>query len=89
MAAIVSDLGNRDDANDYLKNMAKDLEKNPPKDKNEGHQKLLDDLSVLLYDAWHYEFNDFKNNKYATPKVVLRKKLLDLAENVEQGKYDN
>ena len=43
----------------------------------------------MTNDAYHYEFNDFKNNKYATPKVVLRPKLLDIAENVINGKYDN
>lgn len=89
MAATIQDLGDRDDANDYLKNLSKEIKENPPTDKNEGHLKLLNDLSMLIYDAYHYEFHDFKNNKYATPKVILREKMLQIAENIIEGKYDN
>ena len=54
----------------------------------EGSKLLLMDLEILINDAEAGEFGDFTNEKYATPKVTLRKMLLELADNVEQGKYD-
>lgn len=53
-----------------------------------GQQILIEDLKNLLAEAEAGEFGDFTNNKYATPKMVLRAKLLELAENVMHGKYD-
>jgi hypothetical protein len=89
MSATYSEMGSQPDANEYLKKIADDLAKNPPEDKNGGHNALMQDLSELSYEAYTYEFNDYKNQKYATPKVELRNKLLALAQNVEDGKYDN
>ena len=69
--------------------MAEDITKNPPKDKNKGHEKLMQDLTELLYEAYNYEFHDFKNKKYATPKVELGNCLSRLRQNVIEGEYDN
>lgn len=84
-------MGNNPDANEFLKRVADELEKNPPRkgDEDNGHTKLMDDLARLTEEAYHYEFHDFKNTKYAAPKVELRAKLLAIAQNVIEGKYDN
>lgn len=60
-------------------------------DKNEpnGHDKLMQDIADLGYEAQNYEFHDFKNKKYPTPKVELRSRLLAMADAVVEGKYDN
>lgn len=55
----------------------------------DGHRALIDDLSSLLLEAQNFEFHDFKNVKYATPKVELERKLRLMAESVKEGKYDN
>jgi len=54
-----------------------------------GHVALLDDIHDLLFEARKFQFHDFKNSKYSAPKVELRRKLLELSDNVVQGKYDN
>lgn len=54
-----------------------------------GHERLIKDLEELLQEAKQYEFHDFKNTHYATPKVMLRAKLHGLASNVMIGTYDN
>lgn len=72
-----------------LSDIVEDLEKNPPEDTNGGHEALMQDLTELLKEAHEFEFNDFRNKKYAAPKVELRHKLLGLAQNVIDGKYDN
>ena len=54
-----------------------------------GHTQLLGDLEDLITEAKDFEFHDFKNEKYATPKMKLREKLFKLAENVVNGIYDN
>ena len=56
---------------------------------NKGHDNLINDLDGLLKEAISFAFHDFKNEKYDTPKVALRERLLKLAENVVDGKYDN
>lgn len=61
----------------------------PPLDKNGGHVKLVIDLQNLLREAKDFQFDDFKNINYGTPKIELRKKLLELAQNVVDGRYDN
>lgn len=59
-------------------------------DKDFGHDALILDLEVLMQEAKEdFAFHDFKNEKYATPKVALVNRLTDLIENVKQGKYDN
>ena len=54
----------------------------------QGTKILITDLEVLLQEAKDGEFGDFTNNKYPAPKVALRNKLLELSENVVNGKYD-
>ena len=76
-------------SNELLRKLAEELKKNPPEDANGGHNALMQDLAEIVYEAAHYEFHDFKNEKYATPKVTLRSKLLVISENVVSGKYDN
>ena len=76
-------------ANEYLKKLADEIEKNPPEDTNDGHNKLMTDLVEVVYDAYHYEFYDFKNNKYTTPKVKLVELLKKIQQNIIDGKYDN
>lgn len=56
---------------------------------DKGHQQLIQDIEGLLAEASLYEFHDFKNNKYATPKVELVNKLNDIATKVKNGAYDN
>jgi len=88
MTQILGELGEKG-VNEYLEKIAKDLEENPPTDKNNGHNALMNDLSELVKEAYEYEFHDFRNKKYATPKIELRNKLTRISQNVIKGKYDN
>lgn len=54
-----------------------------------SHEQLINDLQVLLDQGKAFEFHDFKNNKYSSPKTELIKKLAEISENVVSGKYDN
>ncbi len=56
---------------------------------DQGHQNLINDLSLLLKEAIYYQFHDFKNTAFATPKVALNDRLMMLSDAVAQGKYDN
>lgn len=65
---------------------------NPPEKVSEvdvGHLNLLHDTQKLKKEAEDYEFHDFKNGNYATPKNKLREYLLKMAEEVINGRYDN
>lgn len=53
-----------------------------------GSEILIHDLAVLMAEAQTGEFGDFTNEKYPAPKVALREKLMELADNVVKGKYD-
>lgn len=53
-----------------LQEIAEDLKNNPPEDKNNGHNNLMQDLAEPLAEAKNYEFDDFRNEKYAAPKSV-------------------
>lgn len=75
--------------NNYLSDLADEITKNPPTDTNGGHNALILDLANITKEAYDYEFHDFRNKKYGAPKIVLREKLLELASNVVDGKYDN
>lgn len=57
--------------------------------KDVGHDLLIKDLESLLREAKEFQFHDFKNLKYPTPKVALTIKLRDLAEQCKSGRYDN
>lgn len=90
MSNMMQEVGNADsNVNDYLRNLANELETNPPTDTNDGHNKLMTDLADVVKDAHEYQYHDYKNKKYPAPKVALRNRLLQLAENVVNGKYDN
>ena len=54
----------------------------------QGEKFLIQQLEELLAEAKAGEFGDFTNEKYAAPKVELRNKLLEMAENVVRGAYD-
>lgn len=69
--------------------LAEALDKNFDTSDDKGHEDLIHDLKDLMIEAAFYEFHDFKNNTYGAPKVTLRNKLLKLAENVVEGRYDN
>lgn len=53
-----------------------------------GQKVLYDDLMELLDEVKAGEFGDFTNNKYPAPKVTLRVKLMELSNNVVEGRYD-
>lgn len=55
----------------------------------DGHDALVLELGKLLAEAKDFQFHDYRNSKYAAPKVELHKKLLQLARDVQSGKYDN
>lgn len=56
---------------------------------DKGHLALLTDLRELVSLTQAMEFHDFENTNFATPKIELRNRLLGMAENVVEGKYDN
>lgn len=94
MSDILRDLaqeGNNhsEGVNDALEKMAEDLDKNYDVTNDKGTDALMSDLVYILDDAFHYEFHDFKNKKYPNPKMILRQRLLDMAQSVIDGKYDN
>jgi len=55
---------------------------------NQGHESLILDIKILLKEAEDYEFDDFRNEKYAVPKIALGNRLEGLRQNVIDGKYD-
>lgn len=69
---------------DKLDKLIKDLQPRQTK----GDRLLIQDLQELLAEAMKGEFGDFTNKKYDAPKMALRFKLLELADNVMYGKYD-
>lgn len=54
-----------------------------------GHEKLVSDLKKLLKEAEDYQFHDFKNEKYPTPKIQLVLELGAISDKARTGKYDN
>jgi hypothetical protein len=56
---------------------------------DKGHTELINDLSNLLSEVITYEFHDFKNTKYATPKFELYNKLNNLISRLKKGDYDS
>lgn len=89
MAEMINEMANEDPGNKYLKDLAENLEKNPPVDVNGGHDALMQDLVELVKQANNYDFHDFRNKNYSAPKFMLRQRLTELANNVVAGKYDN
>lgn len=56
---------------------------------DQGHDQLLDDLTILLAMAKDYRFHDFKNIQYPDPKTQLIIALEALIIKVKSGRYDN
>lgn len=56
---------------------------------DKGHANLIEDIKKLLAMAERFEFHDFKNTNFATPKLALDGYLNDLASGVRSGRYDN
>jgi hypothetical protein len=54
-----------------------------------GHDGLILDLQELLRQALAFEFHDFKNTQYSTPKMALYSRLGDMQHLLKQGRYDN
>jgi len=53
------------------------------------HELLIRDLKVILAEAEAFEFHDFKNTKYAQPKMTLYTQLSVVIERIKNGDYDN
>jgi len=63
---------------------------NPPEEKKDkGHELLVEDIRAIYDDVMKYEFHDFKNDKYALPKMELINKLSAMRKSIFAGKYDN
>lgn len=88
MSATINEESKNNPANEHLEKLRDAVSKVPP-DENSGYNFLMSDLTELFMEALHYEFDDFKNTKYATPKVMLVMKLKDISEAAKNGKYDN
>ena len=56
---------------------------------DKGHKLLLRDLDALLSEARAYQFHDFKNTNYPTPKIALHRRLGVIQEKIKAGDYDN
>lgn len=56
---------------------------------DKGHTKLIIDIQNLLKEVHTYEFNDFKNSRYAFPKIELVSKLEAMIGRTKNGDYDN
>lgn len=56
---------------------------------SKGHNNLILDILNLLEEAKAGEFGDFTNEKYPAPKMALAEQLLQLRQNVIDGRYDD
>jgi hypothetical protein len=63
------------------------MNKNANQDR--GHDELIADLEELLRRAHDFDFHDFKNRLFATPKSELVRNLQAIIGNTRKGKYDN
>ena len=54
----------------------------------EAHHRLVAHLGYIFLDAVYCEFHDFKNEKYAAPKMELVAQLENVIKNVKSGLYD-
>ena len=67
--------------------MKEEINKENPSDT--GQDSLINDLKVLLQEAEDFAFHDFKNEKYAAPKMAFTNRLKDIISWTVDGKYDN
>lgn len=58
-------------------------------EEDKGHDGLIKDLNDILMEADNFHFHDFKNSRYATPKVELVLKLQTIINRARNGRYDN
>jgi len=79
----------KEEINKMLEEFAESLGENYDTSNDKGTDSLISDLAVLTKEALGYEFHDFKNTKYATPKLELMNRLSAMRENIEDGIYDN
>jgi hypothetical protein len=56
---------------------------------DKGHEQLIADLEAVLAEAKEYQFHDFRNRKYALPKIALNNSLGKIAARCQEGEYDN
>lgn len=56
---------------------------------DQGHIQLLADLKAIILNAEEFEYHDFLNKKFATPKQMLSEHLNDIIIEMRNGKYDN
>lgn len=56
---------------------------------DKGHALLEADSRELHRKVESFEFHDFKNKKFALPKVELIKELQRMIDMVKEGYYDN
>lgn len=54
-----------------------------------GHKCLLTDLLLNFRHAANYEFHDFRNKLFATPKMALCTAMDLIKEKTQKGDYDN
>ena len=62
------------------------MEDNPD---DKGHLALLEDIGELYEEVKSYQFHDFVNNKHNFPKMELYKKIVNIADKIQKGEYDN
>lgn len=90
MAQMLNEMAHTPEGEKYLKDLVENLENyDYPEGEDTGHDNLMTDLVLTLNDALKFQFHDFKNTKYATPKVALIARLEQLIGFVKVGKYDN
>jgi len=66
-----------------------DLKTPKPLKRETGHEKLIRDVNFLKSESETFQFHDFKNSKYAAPKIMLVRTLTKMLENAKHGEYDN
>jgi hypothetical protein len=56
---------------------------------DKGHTDLIQALDDLAADARNYQFHDFKDSPFPTPKIELIGRLETIIRKVKDGEYDN
>lgn len=72
-----------------LNNIEKEARERVAAGKDVGHTTLVAHCESLLDLAKKFEFHDFLNTNFATPKVHLVGILEVMAQEAKDGKYDN
>lgn len=53
-----------------------------------NYDKLIKDLFVVYQLATEFEFHDFRNRHFTTPKVELVRRLQLIIDATKEGEYD-